>query len=614
MGSERTSCRRRGLGTRLLAGLASVVMAGLVASCAVPVAPTGGPQDDTPPRLVDSEPQDGSTGFRGRTIELTFSEHVDRPSFPGAVSIQPDPGGRLEFDWNGRTARITLPADPRPETTYILSIDNSMRDARNVRLDRPITLAFATGSTINAGRLSGRVVRALDGSPGAGVDVWAFARADSTLFHGSPLYRTQTGRDGSFEFSYLRETEYFVVGVRDMNGNHRLDSNEELALPPAEFFPADTLASDAEDDGRFSTWILHRFDDVPPVPDRIASTGRRHVEVRFTEPVTVLSPDASDLTLTGAADEAAVLLSVYATGPGLQRTVGLFTEELSPGTYSLSGRFPVADSSGNFAVPVNMTVQVEEIPDRTIPAVTAFLPDSSAGTRFAEAADANLEPADADPPTPVLLWPGDSAGVRFDLPAPDAVNDGLVTARDTTGTDLTDRLRPSTPTEWVFDDSSLDGPFMVVAAPSAVPADSSVSVLFARAARSGTGELSGVVRTHPADAAGAPILVEVYRAEPTGSSQGSFAAPADRPAATVTDRPIRTASTQTGSFRVRGLPDGLRVTLRAFLDVNENGTWDAGTPVPFEPPEPVTWMISTESIRARWETALADTLHLDVHE
>ncbi|NNF04038.1 MAG: hypothetical protein HKN17_06190, partial [Rhodothermales bacterium] len=335
-------------------------------------------------------------------------------------------------------------------------------------------------------------------------------------------------------------------------------------------------ADSTVDDG--PTWILGRYDDVPPAPERVVSSGRRHLEVRFSEPVSMIPGQLSNLSVSGpVADTLAT--TVYSTGPGLRRTVGVHVDALSPGTWTLTGQFPVADSVGNTASPGEIVFDIPDGPDDDAPRVASFLPDSSAGT--AVGVDRR-----------VTIWPGDSGGVRFDIPVPGAVQDGLLTARDTSGLDLTNRLRYAAPNLWVFDDSLLGVPFEL----TATSADSSLAVRYERAGASGTGELSGVVDVRPPAPAGARVVIEAYRSGVSSTS------------------PIRSVTVSGGPFVIRGLPGGLRVTLRAFLDTNGNGTWDAGLPVPFTAPEPVTWLNAPEPVRARWETSLSDTLTIDLHE
>ncbi len=56
----------------------------LLASCAIPSAPTGGPRDTQPPQLVEVSPQPGSVNVETQSFDFTFNEYVDRASFEQA--------------------------------------------------------------------------------------------------------------------------------------------------------------------------------------------------------------------------------------------------------------------------------------------------------------------------------------------------------------------------------------------------------------------------------------------------------------------------------------------------------------------------------------------------
>jgi methionine-rich copper-binding protein CopC len=118
---------------------------------------TTGATDDTPPALVSTTPIDGATNVSTSTsIELVFSEPIDRTSIEG-VMITPVPGEGIEEWLNGdRTVRFT-PYDPLlGDTQYLLVIPAGfIRDlAGNGNADS-YTIQFTTGSSFASGRIEG---------------------------------------------------------------------------------------------------------------------------------------------------------------------------------------------------------------------------------------------------------------------------------------------------------------------------------------------------------------------------------------------------------------------------------------------------------------------------
>jgi hypothetical protein len=76
-----------------------VPLALLLGACAVPVAPQGGPQDQTPPTLETTVPDAGTVNVTASMVHLSFSERGDPNAFALAFSITPEVEGPLDFRW-----------------------------------------------------------------------------------------------------------------------------------------------------------------------------------------------------------------------------------------------------------------------------------------------------------------------------------------------------------------------------------------------------------------------------------------------------------------------------------------------------------------------------------
>lgn len=312
--------------------LALLALATWLAACANPVAPTGGPPDTTPPALVASVPDTGAVNVTSSLVSLTFSEGVDRTSLARALTVTPEPERRPEVRWDGRTATLDL-GPLRANTTYLLTLDNTLRDLHGVALATPLTLAFATGPTLDRGRLAGRVLLAATGAAAAGVDVLAFASSDTL---DRPLYRTQTGPDGRFAFDYLGAGPFYVLALQDVNRNRRPDAGEAFAVPPAAALRPDTLAV-------ATPWWLVRPDTTGPRPERVLTLSTTRLSVRYDEPLRLASRDTSAWTLTDTTGVRIPVEAVFTTGPA-SREVWLRTAPLTRPATLVPG--PVLDSLG----------------------------------------------------------------------------------------------------------------------------------------------------------------------------------------------------------------------------------------------------------------------------
>ena len=58
-------------------------------SCAAIQSPSGGPKDNTPPNLLSSYPESGTTRFSSGKVDLIFSEHLQEKSINNAITILP---------------------------------------------------------------------------------------------------------------------------------------------------------------------------------------------------------------------------------------------------------------------------------------------------------------------------------------------------------------------------------------------------------------------------------------------------------------------------------------------------------------------------------------------
>jgi hypothetical protein len=175
---------------------------------------------------------------------------------------------------------------------------------------------------------------------------------------------------------------------------------------------------------------------------------------------------------------------------------------------------------------------------------------------------------DAD--SAMMLLPGERAGVRFSLPIDTARARARVVVRDPAGAAL--------PFGIVREDAGtvrLD-----VTAPRFEVMVGDASGRF----RVATGEdLGGIAGSVAAE--GRPTVVEII---PEAGTRGAR-------------RTVRPGSD--GTFLVGGLAPG-SYHLRAWIDDDADGTWDAGSIAPYDPPEPMGWLTTSVRVRARWDTDL----------
>ncbi len=547
----------------LLAAAGGLVAGCLVAGCATPVAPTGGPVDATAPALVGSLPEAGAVRVSGRTVALTFSERIDPASAARAVRVTPEsapPTVRVS------AATVTVELPPlREATTYVVTVGTDLADTRGVRLAAPITVAFSTGDALDSGRIDGLVRDPDTGRPAGGLAVWAYLTPDSLAADSlpdprrrAPDYRTETAADGRFRLDYLRDAAAFVVAVEDANRNGRADDGEAFAVPPVpRVRPVrpDSLAADSATVSTVgprldSLWLARADTTAPAVRALRAATARRLV-LRLSERVRL--SHTRGWTAVDSLTGAAVPLRPWRVSPS---ELALVSDGPLPaaGRLRLADASAAADSSGLALAPFERpftagAARADTSVARPVGWVPSAVPDSVRTLRSGEWPAARFS---APPDTASLALVGPDGAV---LPSRVETEDGV-----------TLRLVPLAPP------------------PAGTPFALRVIVADSAAAR----------------------RFRVPSADETGGIVGA----APWPGAVVEARPADGGPTLTtragadGRFALAGLVAG-RYSVRAFLDTDGDGRWSGGRLAPYTPPEPLARLAEPAAVRARWDADVA---------
>lgn len=557
-------------------GLLAVAVAALAAGCATPLRPTGGPADQTAPRLVASDPAADTVNVRADRLTLTFSERVDPATAARALSVTPEFERPPEVRVRGEQLEVVFPDSLRPQTTYVVTLSTDLRDARGVALAAPLTVAFATGPTLDRGRIEGVV---LDPATGAGVprlDVFAYRLADTTRLPdprtAAPSYRTQSGPDGRFALTNLAEAPFFVAVVEDRNRNRRADAEERFAAPTRPVAQAREVTTDSSGAGPDSAATPHfplptshlplltspffvaRLDTTAPALRRVRPLSDRRTALRFDESVTLTDRNPSQWALADSASGRAVTVAALYARAGEPAEVVVATGgALAPTPHRLRLRAPgaVQDSSANGALPFEAVFTPSAQPDTAQARFGGFVPAARVSADSAQ-----------------TLRPDERAGVRFTLPLDSAAVRARVRVRNPAGAVVPYVLIP--------DADGLTYRLRLPLRAFTVAVQDGDSTRARRFATPAPDALGGIVGRVGADG---PVLVEAY---PEGGS------------------PFVARVEASGAFVLQNLPPGA-YRLRVVLDRNGNGRWDGGRLAPYAPPEPLRWLPEPVRVRARWD-------------
>lgn len=604
--------------------VAAAVLVGLLGGCANPVAPTGGPGNTEPARLVQSQPANEAVNVsRTTTLAFQFDKYIRRGAMEQAFTMTPEPPRPPEFDYSGRRVSVVFETPLRDSTTYIVSLSSDLRTARgNVELDAPITLAFSTGARIDQGRLAGRVVEPQQGEPQSEVNVFAYAlptpdAAPPDTLPAAPDFRTQTDTEGRFAFQNIREETYYVVAVRDANRNRRPDPEEAYAVPPSPRLPAtrDTAAV-------AQPWLLTEPRPAPPRAERVRPRTVREQTVRMSQPVSWRTRRPGQWTLVDST---------------AQDTIGV------------QAVFTATDTPYEVVVVAEQALRLDAIHRLTVPdaalvdSLGRAVPDTTLRFTPADAEHApttdflGFRPDRADAPEGRPLTQGESPMLRTTRPLPSGVWNAQITAADTAGT-----ARPLTPSspDGLRYRLQLDPPLgpegpIEVQVPAALFAnvDTVRTQRYRRLARDELGAIEvPIAYERRALRPGAPAEASPDSVS-TVATLGLAAPDTVRPARTsssaardTTTAPgglvlemydtaprgwpmQRIATDTTGTARFDRVPPG-QYRFRLWRDRNGTGRWSPGQLAPYRPADPVVWSSSTVEGRARWTNVLSTPLVL----
>ena len=233
----------------LLFGLALLTVAFASQQCANAVAPTGGPKDTTPPVVVGAVPENHSTNFVGKKIEITFDEYVTLDNAKQNVMISPPMKERPDIKLKNKTVVVKFKEPLADNTTYTINFGSAIKDLHEGNLFKDYVYSFSTGDHIDTLAIIGKVLNASDKKPieDAYVSLYSADRdnLDSLPMSTIPNYITKTDKEGRFHLGGLADKPYLIFALKDANANLYFDlPNEEVAFLDKLVSPTDSTSKD----------------------------------------------------------------------------------------------------------------------------------------------------------------------------------------------------------------------------------------------------------------------------------------------------------------------------------------------------------------------------------
>ncbi len=175
----------------------------IVYSCAVMEPPTGGPEDKTPPEIVETVPAPNSAGVkRTQKVQIIFSEKLDSESFRKRIIFYPEipfkkidvSDNRLEIEFEGLL----------PETTISFYLKKGYMDNHDVKVEKSSFFYFSTADSLEKGLISGHVFFKKEMMEGGTVRLTSIEPDTFEHIYDKPELRTSVADEtGDFSFRFL---------------------------------------------------------------------------------------------------------------------------------------------------------------------------------------------------------------------------------------------------------------------------------------------------------------------------------------------------------------------------------------------------------------------------
>ncbi len=229
---------------KLLHCLLPVAYCLLANSCANIVAPSGGPKDETPPKVAEATPPNESTRFTGNKITIEFNEFIQLTNPAQEIIISP--AIKPEPKIYTRAKKIVIDfkkAVLDSNTTYIINFGDAVKDFNESNPLPGFSYVFSTGDELDSIAFSGKVMLAKDDLPAEKVLVMLYKQLDdSTVMLNKPYYFDRTNERGEFDFHHIKNGTYRLFALKDENYNFLYDlPNEQIAFIDTNFVVHDSI-------------------------------------------------------------------------------------------------------------------------------------------------------------------------------------------------------------------------------------------------------------------------------------------------------------------------------------------------------------------------------------
>lgn len=193
--------------------------------------PTGGPKDETPPRVMKSVPENGSMNFTKKEILVDFDENISLEKVTEEVVVSPPQQKAPDIRSFGKRLIVTFEDTLESGTTYTIDFGNAIVDLNEKNPLSNYSFSFSTGGDIDTLSVSGILINAEDLNPVSGTIVGIYAEHHDSVFTRKPFLRIgKTDANGYFTINNIKAGSYQIFALGDNNRDYYFQAGEGLAM------------------------------------------------------------------------------------------------------------------------------------------------------------------------------------------------------------------------------------------------------------------------------------------------------------------------------------------------------------------------------------------------
>lgn len=209
------------------------ILTALYLSCAQQGSPSGGPRDEDPPVILESNPENYSTNFAAKKIQITFDEYIVLENVNQELVVSPPMEEKPEVRLKGKSLLIEFEEALKDSTTYTLNFGNAIKDLHEGNKLLNFEYVFSTGDVLDSLSIRGTLKYAetlLVPEEAITIMLYDDLR-DSVPLTEIPLYVGRSDDSGVFSVNNLKADTFKVFALKDGNYNLKYDlPTEEIAF------------------------------------------------------------------------------------------------------------------------------------------------------------------------------------------------------------------------------------------------------------------------------------------------------------------------------------------------------------------------------------------------